>query len=407
VVALAADAGAGVVESRAAVADMDARGVIRVDQAGLVIGSWGLNVLPDRHELWVGGRRFWTWCAMDAAGILGALAADGRIRSRNPLSGEMVEVMFRAGRPEPTAAVVFLANRGPCASVYEDWCSLVNLFEDATAAGSWVERTGSAGECRRMDELTRRAAETWRPLVGGLTPDERVDAASGLRERAGFAGSLFVVRYLPAAPVGHALVLCPPILGDQALHYRREVLLARALGARGVEVVRFHPRGSGNSHGDPLESTFETLVADARAAAGLVQADRTAFLGTRVGALVAAAARPGAPLLLWDAIDGADFWREAFRARRIRGLVDGAGHGGPIDDAEAQLDSVGSIDVLGYRVGRPLYESLLSRTLAGELGSAERRVLRLDNGGRWWFNPEPSLDEVEPMADLIAAWLPS
>ena len=405
--ALGADAGAGVEESRAAVADMDARGMIRVDEDDMVIGSWGLNVLPDRHELWIGERRFWTWCAMDAAGILGALAADGRILSRSPQSGATVEVRFRAGRPEPTAAVVFLAERAPCASVYEDWCSLVNLFEDATAAASWVERTGSAGACTAMDEVTRRAAGTWRPLVAGLTAAERVDPATGVTERAGFTGSLFVVRYLPAAPVGLALVLCPPILADQAVHYRREVLLARALGARGVEVVRFHPRGTGNSHGDPLETTFETLVADARAAAGLVQADRAAFLGTRVGALVAAAAHPGTPLVLWDAIDGADFWREAFRARRIRGLVDGAGRGGPIDDAEAQLDSVGSVDVLGYRVGRPLYESVRSRTLAGELGAAERHLLRLDGGGRWWFNPQPGQEEVEPVADRIAAWLPS
>src|SRR5690349_17363009 len=40
-----------------------AAGRIRVSAEGYVVGSAGLSVVPAAHELWLGPRRFWTWCA--------------------------------------------------------------------------------------------------------------------------------------------------------------------------------------------------------------------------------------------------------------------------------------------------------------------------------------------------------
>jgi hypothetical protein len=42
-------------------------------------------------------------------GILGALEADGRVRSGSPHSGTLIELTFDAGRPAATDVVVFLA----------------------------------------------------------------------------------------------------------------------------------------------------------------------------------------------------------------------------------------------------------------------------------------------------------
>lgn len=53
--------------------DLNRTGRIRRDEAGRVVGSAGLSVVPDRHEIEIEGRRFWTWCAYDILGIFGAL----------------------------------------------------------------------------------------------------------------------------------------------------------------------------------------------------------------------------------------------------------------------------------------------------------------------------------------------
>src|SRR5712692_4823150 len=42
--------------------ELDGAGRIRRDESGRVIGSAGLSVIPDRHQIELDGRRFWTWC---------------------------------------------------------------------------------------------------------------------------------------------------------------------------------------------------------------------------------------------------------------------------------------------------------------------------------------------------------
>jgi alkylmercury lyase len=63
---------------------LEQAGLTRRDPAGRLLGSHGLSVAPTHHELVINGRRRWTWCAYDAVGILGALEADGQVRSRSP-----------------------------------------------------------------------------------------------------------------------------------------------------------------------------------------------------------------------------------------------------------------------------------------------------------------------------------
>jgi hypothetical protein len=48
---------------RAAIDALAERGSLRLDDQGNVIGSAGLSIRPDRHEINLDGRRFWTWCA--------------------------------------------------------------------------------------------------------------------------------------------------------------------------------------------------------------------------------------------------------------------------------------------------------------------------------------------------------
>lgn len=220
---------------------------------------------------------------------------------------------------------------------------------------------------------------------------ERVDEASGVRERAAFLRSggseIFAYLHAPPEPVG-GLVICCPIESEMENNYRREVLLARALAGRGVAVARFHYRGSGHSHGDPAETTFETMREDALAAtAWLREAARptgVAFLGTRLGGLIAAAAaarHPGAPLALWEpAVDARRYFREVFRTPSVLALKDGDVGQVSAEEQLRTLVTTGVLDVVGYPIHRGLFETCAGRSLADEPGPGPRRVLLLQFG---------------------------
>jgi hypothetical protein len=154
----------------AAVDQLERAGLTRRDPAGRLLGSHGLSVAPTHHELVINGRRRWTWYAYDAVGILGALEADGRVRSRSPHSGTLIELTFDAGQPAASDAVVFMAEE-PCRSVIEDWCPLVNLFEHNQAAAAWARQHGISGAAQPVDQAARVGAAAWRVyLWPGATP---------------------------------------------------------------------------------------------------------------------------------------------------------------------------------------------------------------------------------------------
>jgi alkylmercury lyase len=151
-------------------ARLDRQGRVRLDPTGAVTGSHGLSVTPTRHELLFQGdsgqqRRFWTWCAWDAVGILAALEASGQVCSTSPSSGAPVEVTFHDGRlshADP-ALVVFFAEADCCGSdsVVEQWCPLVNLFEHADAARAWAAEHDVRGIAVPLTEATDRGKDAW------------------------------------------------------------------------------------------------------------------------------------------------------------------------------------------------------------------------------------------------------
>jgi alkylmercury lyase len=159
--------------------EIDGAGMVaRRDPAGRLLGSHGLSVAPTHHELLIDGKRRWTWCAYDAVGILGALAATGRVRSRSPRSGTLIELRFQAGRPAATEAVVFMA-QGPCRSVIDDWCPLVNLFEHDQAATAWARQDQAAGTVVPVAQATRAGAAAWRAYLWPGTTSARCCPPAG------------------------------------------------------------------------------------------------------------------------------------------------------------------------------------------------------------------------------------
>lgn len=192
-----------------------------------------------------------------------------------------------------------------------------------------------------------------------------------------------------SAPVA-AVLICPPICAEAARNYRREVLLGRELASRGVAVLRFHYRGSGNSDGNSHDITFPTMVDDAALATErlreLAGVEGVAFVGTRLGSLVAAtvaAKFDGRPVALWDPVEEPKpYFRDVFRARMLSSVKRGTTTATSFQGLVKELQDVGMVDVCGYPITQALYESSLPRTLSDAIGPNPRSLLIVEMNGR-------------------------
>lgn len=258
---------------------------------------------------------------------------------------------------------------------------------------------------------------------GGANVARRVDARLGFVEDAGFfAGGLFGVSYKPTGRTVGAVVICPAILSEYDHTYSIDVAVGRALAARGIAVHRFHYRGSGHSDGEPSAMTFETMLQDALAATARfsteVGVEQPVLLGVRFGSLVAAAvadAGGASPLVLWEpALSGRAYFREAWRADMMFQINEGA-KPATRDAFPALLERDNQVDVLGYPICKALYDSALERTLVGEAGDGERRILVLRGGppASARANLDQAVEElrgrgceasVEVLADVLVLW---
>lgn len=287
----------------------------------------------------------------------------------------------------------------------------------------------------------------------------RVDEAGRYREEAGFAAvggrRVFSMAYLPSAPARGGVIICPPILMDLVKNYRQEVLLARTLAARGIAVQRLHYRGTGHSEGDDREVSTETMVEDTLVMAERLrerQAGPLAFLGTRWGAQVAAAAArqyPGAPLILWEPVgDASRYFRELIRARLIRETKDPRfarmsaeaviAEGSPqTRQWKDEMARDGRADILGYPLWQQFFEAgsgqqlaailtaggarpvllvqisrqstlrpdlmKLKQAIAEASGTCDTRLIRDDPG--WMFDGNHRMKELATLLQVSADWL--
>ncbi len=144
---------------------LGAAGRIRLSSEGHVLGSAGLSVAPAAHVLWLGSRRFWTWCAYDIVGIVGTLRADARSLSRSPASGLEIQLQFDAGSAPAVPVVLFFPDDRGSSRTIDDWCSKANFFENREAALAWSAQRKLAGEVIDLEEARRRGLAHWSPLL--------------------------------------------------------------------------------------------------------------------------------------------------------------------------------------------------------------------------------------------------
>ncbi len=147
---------------------LDGAGRVRRNVAGEVVGSGGLSVIADRHEIELDGRRFWTWCAYDILGIFGVTGATGRAVSPSPPHGRPIVLHFTRGRPDKHGAVLFRPDENlmtSCENVYEQWCPNSNLFTSRELAEQWADQQSLVGRVLDLDEASDLATEAWKDVI--------------------------------------------------------------------------------------------------------------------------------------------------------------------------------------------------------------------------------------------------
>ncbi len=118
-------------------------GVFR-DDAGDVIGFWGLAFPEMAHGYSVGGRKLHAWCAWDALFITPILGQVAEVASRCPVTGRSVSLVVGpegVREAEPATTVVsFLSPRASWADdVVTSFCHYVLFFAAPEAGAAWVD----------------------------------------------------------------------------------------------------------------------------------------------------------------------------------------------------------------------------------------------------------------------------
>lgn len=233
------------------------------------------------------------------------------------------------------------------------------------------------------------------PSNQGTNPSEaiRVDDKTGVKETFAFVGDrvdrLACMTHIPAGEVRGGLVICSSILSDFQRNYRTEVVMSRLLAQRGIAVQRFHYRGTGNSDGSVHETTFDSMQEDTANAVEhlkeVIALQHIALMGTRMGALVAAAEsvkHPGSPLILLEPIQEAStFFSGSFEAQLlVRMSRDGLSR---MTEQEllSELQTKHFVDIVGFTLTSALYNSTSQVLLDELLPMDPRPVLLAQLGG--------------------------
>lgn len=177
------------------------------------------------------------------------------------------------------------------------------------------------------------------------------------------------------------VIVCPPFAEEMNKCRRAMAQFGRRAAGHGWRVTLPDLSGTGDSAGDFAEATAERWIADVETAASDA-GDGVILLGIRFGALLAAAvaARRNVrvrQLLFWQPVpDGAAMLTQMERlelsARAIRDAGDGR-----LPPLAERLSSGAPVEISGYPVGRPLFESLQDFALDKLLGPDSPPV-------NWW-----------------------
>jgi exosortase A-associated hydrolase 2 len=179
---------------------------------------------------------------------------------------------------------------------------------------------------------------------------------------------LFGVLVRPAGRARTGLVFCPPFGEEMVSTYARFARWSKELADRGFAVLRYHPRGTGESHASLF--TLDSAAQDAATAVRWLrehgEVDRVGIFGLRFGASVAVNAAAQADFLVfWSPIINLRlYFRDLLRLRMTKEMIHRKADRVNVTtkDLTSELEAGRSIDLLGYEASPELYRQMTSST---------------------------------------------
>jgi len=123
------------------------------DEHGRIAGFGGLAVVPMHHRLLLPDRELWTWCAWDGLFIPQILAMDARVESRDPQSGELVQL--------------HISGRGALSDAFPANSVMSFLAPDASDFRRSADTVMTRFAAMRLMKPTRGAGTRWTKLPTG------------------------------------------------------------------------------------------------------------------------------------------------------------------------------------------------------------------------------------------------
>jgi alkylmercury lyase len=120
---------------------------IHWDEQGRILGFAGLSTVPTHHHFELDGRGLFTWCAGDALFLPAYLGRSARVKSRDPETGELVELTIAPDRIEsmvPEGAAISLIQPesdlfGTSAeNIQESYCHFIFFFASQQSGERWI-----------------------------------------------------------------------------------------------------------------------------------------------------------------------------------------------------------------------------------------------------------------------------
>ncbi len=118
------------------------------DDAGCIVGYWGLAIPPMSHRFKVNGQTLYTWCAWDSLFIPEIIKKTARVESACPVTGDRIQLTVAPeGVKELDPANIVMSFITPKAAkirenVILNFCHYVHFFSSAEAGSKWVSENG-------------------------------------------------------------------------------------------------------------------------------------------------------------------------------------------------------------------------------------------------------------------------
>jgi hypothetical protein len=132
-----------------------------------IVAAHGLSLVPARqHRLTMRGRRFWTWCAIDAVGIPAGLDEHALVETTCLQCGAEVRLELHGATvvqaSHPGARIWEAAHLPGCGTAGPPHCALMNLFCSAEHLRAWHQaHPGEQGEERDLAQIGALGRAEW------------------------------------------------------------------------------------------------------------------------------------------------------------------------------------------------------------------------------------------------------